>query len=82
MRIDPELKPRVLELFFQLVDEYCAQEGADIADVLMEFKMFEREGIKGLYERMNKKHPYDKMTKMEESTDSERTKIKRIVHKM
>ena len=74
MRIDPELTPRVLELFFQLVDEYCAQDGADIADVLMEFKVFEREGIKGLYDRMFKKHPYDANSKRKNQQTLQREK--------
>ena len=67
--------------FFVRIDNYCANPDNDIAEVLMEFRLYTERCLQGLYDRMYKSHPYDCMTQMERCTDYERSKIKRIVHK-
>ena len=76
-----EITDLMVTIFFTIIDCYCNFSENDIAEILMEFRVFEKKCIKGLYDRMYKKYPYDTMAKMELCVDSERTKIKRFVHK-
>lgn len=77
-----DLTPRMVQDFFQNVDAYleCNCEHK-LADLLMEMNVFEKQIIKGLYDRAYKEDPFKTMCLMERILDVKRTKIKGIVHK-
>ena len=62
------------------MDKYAA-EGNDIAGLLFEFRVFEREVIKGLQERFYRQYPYDFQRKMTDCLDVSAAKIRRITNK-
>lgn len=75
MRKTKDLTPKMVEVFLKSVDEL-----ENVDEVLIEFKQFERLCIKGLYDRMYKKFPYNANSKMAVSTDASPAKIRYIVN--
>ena len=75
MRKTHDLTPRMVEEFLKAVDQL---ESVDQLE--FEFKEFERLCIKGLYDRMYKKFPYDANSKTARSTDVSARKIRYLVN--
>ena len=64
------------------VDCYCEIPGNDIADIIIEFREFERKAVKGLHKRFLKAYPYDYNAKMALSTDVSARKIRDICNNL
>ena len=75
------LAPLLAEITLNYIKEYDSIDGQDVVDLVVEFKVYNELVIKGLYDVVYKKHPYNAMSMMEQITDFERTKIKRIIYK-
>jgi hypothetical protein len=75
MRTTKDLTPVMVEEFLKTVDEL-----ENVDELLFEFKQFERLCIKGLYDRIYKKHPYDANSKTAQIIDVSPAKIRYIVN--